>query len=91
MCTNGRQSRNNTTYHLGHELTHHLQKCKKHFGGSCINSLKNEVEAYKTHIIGCKNIVSAAQESVLLGGQCEKGALTEEVIKEAIEYCESLK
>jgi len=91
MCTNGNQSRINTTNYLGHELTHHLQKCQKRSGGSCINSLKNEVEAYKTHIKGCKNIVSSAQGSVLLGGQCKKEELTKEVIKEATEYCESLK
>ncbi len=91
MCTNGYQSRINTTNYLGHELTHHLQKCQKRSGGSCINSLKNEVEAYKTHIKGCKNIVSSAQGSVLLGGQCKKEELTKEVIKEATEYCESLK
>lgn len=58
MCINGNQSRNNTTDYLGHELTHRLQKCQKRSSGICINSLKNEVEAYRTHIEGCKILYS---------------------------------
>lgn len=92
ICTNSEKkfANINVIDILGHELTHRLQKCQNRYGGGCLNSLKNEVEAYSTHIRGCSNIIEHAKQSVLLGGQCSKAELTADVIQKATEYCKSI-
>lgn len=91
MCTNGNQSKKTTTDDVGHELTHRLQKCQNRLGKVCLDFLKNEVEAYKTHVSGCDNIIASALNSIRIGKVCKEEELTQKVIAEARAYCKDLK
>ena len=91
MCTKGNQSKKTTTDYVGHELTHRLQKCQNRSGKVCLDFLKNEVEAYKTHVSGCDNIIASALNSIRIGKLCKEEELTQEVIAQARAYCKELK
>lgn len=87
----GNQSKETTTDYVGHELTHRLQECQNRSGKVCLDFLKNEVEAYKTHVSGCDNIIAFALNSIRIGKLCKEEELTQEVIAKARAYCKELK
>lgn len=90
FCTNGNQNSRTTPQYILHELTHRLQKCENRTGQCCTDSLKNEVEAYRTSSTDCGKIIENAISSSLLGGQCQNEDITDQVKQELLNYCQQL-